>query len=187
MNCTHCNRECKSQASLRQHQRACRSNPSRNGPWNAGLNKTTDERVSKQAASLVGKGWKGSFTKESLEKLSSEAKARGLGGYRPHPNKGQRYKDVWFDSKWEVRVAESLDSNEIKWSRPRDGLVWTDSGNKYYPDFYLVDYDVYLDPKNDYLRVKDEEKIQQASARNGVKVLVLNESQLKWEEIKKLL
>ena len=31
---------------------------------------------------------------------------------------------------------------------------------KYYPDFYLTDFDVYLDPKNDYIVKQDKEKIE---------------------------
>lgn len=42
-------------------------------------------------------------------KLSVSAKIRGLGGYRPHPNRGAKYKNIWFDSKWEITVAKSLD------------------------------------------------------------------------------
>ena len=61
-----------------------------------------------------------SFTENGLKRLSDAAKRNGLGGYRPHPNRGQRYAGVWFDSKWEVRVARSLDKNGIKWIRPME-------------------------------------------------------------------
>lgn len=127
------------------------------------------------------------FSDEGLKKLSDLAKARGLGGYRPHPNKGQRYNNVWFDSNWEVKVAQSLDAHGISWTRPKNGFVWSDSGRKYYPDFYLPEYDVYLDPKNSYLQTKDLTKIHQAQQRNNIKVLMLSESQLNWEVIQTLL
>lgn len=128
-----------------------------------------------------------SFSTETLQKLSRLAKERNLGGYRPHPNRGERYKDIWFDSKWEVYVAKSLDENNIIWSRPTKGFVWTDNNKKYYPDFYLTEYDVYLDPKNDYLIKKDENKISEAQKRNNIKVLVLTKDQLDWSTIKTLL
>lgn len=127
------------------------------------------------------------FTKEGLEKLSKIAKERNLGGYRPHPNKGKRYKGIWFDSEWEVKVAKSLDKNNIKWVRPKEGFVWNDKGNKYYPDFFLEDYNIYLDPKNDYLIGKDKLKIEQAQLRNNISVFVLKENQLSWKEIKALI
>lgn len=120
------------------------------------------------------------------KKLSKLAKERNLGGYRPHPNKGQYYKDIWFDSTWEVTVAKSLDKNNISWCRPKIGFVWTDDGKKYYPDFYLPEYDVYLDPKNSYLQKKDAEKISEAQKRNNITVLMLNENQLDWQYIARM-
>jgi DNA-binding transcriptional MerR regulator len=126
-------------------------------------------------------------TEAGIQKLSQLAKERGLGGYRPHPNKGMRYKDIWFDSTWEVIVAKSLDESSIPWTRPKNGFIWTDTGRRYYPDFYLTDHDIYLDPKNDYLIKKDCEKIQQACIRNNIRVIVLNSSQLSWDKIKTLL
>ena len=59
--------------------------------------------------SVAGKIADRNFSPEGLKILSDCAKNRGLGGYRPHPNKGKRYKDIWFDSNWEVEVAKSLD------------------------------------------------------------------------------
>ena len=122
-----------------------------------------------------------------LQKLSKLAKERGLGGYRPHPNKGLRYNGIWFDSKWEVQVAKSLDDNNIIWERPSKGFVWNDAGRKYYPDFYLPEYDTYLDPKNDYLIKKDAVKITESQKRNNIKVIVLNGLQLDWLTIRTLL
>ena len=123
------------------------------------------------------------FSEEGLKKLSDSAKARGLGGYRPHPNKGKRYKEIWFDSEWEVKVAESLDHHNVKWIRPKVGFVWNDAGNKYYPDFYLPEYDVYLDPKNNYLQTIDGDKIKNAEIRNNIRVIVLSKHQLDWKSI----
>lgn len=122
-----------------------------------------------------------------LKTLSDQAKIRNLGGYRPHPNKGQYFDGVWFDSKWEVLVASSLNEHNIDWIRPKIGFVWTNSGRKYYPDFYLPKFDVYLDPKNPYLMIKDMEKIREAQLRNNIKVILLNQSQLSWEIINTLL
>lgn len=41
-------------------------------------------------------------------------------------------------------------------------IKWVDKNNKvrrYYPDFYLPDYNVYLDPKNPYCLERDKEKL----------------------------
>ncbi len=123
------------------------------------------------------------LTSKQLQEYSERARKNKLGGYRPHPNRGQRYNGVWFDSTWEVTVAKSLDENNIEWTRPASGFVWTDKGNKYYPDFYLPKYDVYLDPKNGYLQIKDKTKIEEAQKRNNIRVLVLGEEQLEWNTI----
>jgi transposase len=154
-----------------------------------GVSESTIQRLNiiTRDKSTAGKIADRNFTPEGLARLSELAKSRSLGGYRPHPNRGERYNDVWFDSKWEVKVAKSLDEHHIKWERPKKGFVWNDAGRKYYPDFYLPEFNVYLDPKNSYLQMKDLEKITQAQHRNNVKVLMLSESQLSWEEIQRLL
>jgi hypothetical protein len=76
----------------------------------------------------------------------------------------------------------------IYWIRPK--FVWyTDSEDKkrrYYPDFYLPDYDIYLDPKNDYLIQTDTDKITRAAQQNQIKIFVLAENSLTLEAVRKL-
>lgn len=60
------------------------------------------------------------------------------------------YKGVTLDSSWELALAQRLDELNIKWERPSP-LQWVDIEgltHNYFPDFYLPDYDLYLDPKN---------------------------------------
>ena len=125
------------------------------------------------------------WTDAERQRFSELAKNRGLGGYNPHPNKGSRYKDIWFDSSYEVQVAKSLDEHNIKWERPKQGFSY--GVRKYYPDFYLPDFDMYLDPKNEYLIEQHAEKIRLAQEMNGITVLVLTKDQLTWSEIQKLI
>jgi hypothetical protein len=71
-------------------------------------------------------------------------------------------KTILLDSSWEVRTAELLISKNIKWIRP-SFIKWKDKLGKikrYFPDFYLPDLNVYLDPKNPYCLSKDNEKIE---------------------------
>ena len=35
----------------------------------------------------------------------------------------------------------------------------------YYPDFYLTNFNTYLDPKNPYCMIKDEEKMNEISKK----------------------
>jgi hypothetical protein len=62
-----------------------------------------------------------------------------------------------------MEIAIFLDVHKIKWARSREiVLYWMDSaGNqrRYYPDFYLEDYNLYIDPKNLYKQQLDREKI----------------------------
>lgn len=113
---------------------------------------------------------------------------------KKHSNRKIYYKKkdnstVILGSSWEVKVAESLDKNNISWTRPLP-LPWIDKENKahkYYPDFYLPDFDVYLEPKNDYLRKKDADKIFRVRIQNDVVIKVLNKDQLIWRVIKRLI
>ena len=97
-------------------------------------------------------------------------------------------KDVTLDSTYELKVAVELDKNNILWERPKP-LQYTDElkdERYYYPDFYLSEYDVYLDPKNDFLIQHDTDKIKRAKIFNSVRIIILNKNQLKWEVIKEL-
>lgn len=86
------------------------------------------------------------------------------------------YKDILMDSTWEVKVAELMDSLNIKWERSKKlCLWWFDENNgkrRYHPDFYLPDYDVYLDTKNKYLLKQDEYKIKKVLENNKVTLKV---------------
>lgn len=198
--CKYCQDERKNHRGLTQHELKCPSNPSRKyksytvglRAWNAGKTKETDPRImawSKKYKESIDNGIikPHGMSSDTKKKLSILAKKRGLGGYRPHPNKGLRYNGIWFDSKWEVEVAKDMDKCGIKWNRPRTGFTWTDTGRRYHPDFYLPEYDVYLDPKNDFLIKKDAEKIAEASRRNNIRIIVLNKNQLSWKAISSLL
>lgn len=165
--CKFCNKECHSKNSLKQHELRCKQNVNHipistpenfnaKGliPWNAGLDKT-DPRVAKQAAAC-SMTLKGRSThpqsKETKDILRSYALERGLGGFNMR-KKGIVYNNIKLDSTYEVEVAKSLDENNINWIRPkRIPYHYADGSLHYYtPDFYLSDYDMYLDPKNDYL------------------------------------
>lgn len=70
------------------------------------------------------------------------------------------YKNVWLDSSWELQIAILLDSLNITWIRP-EPLQYEDQGKtrKYYPDFYLPKFNLYIDPKNPYRMLRDQTKL----------------------------
>ena len=75
-------------------------------------------------------------------------------------------KEVLLESSWEIEIAKFLDEHRIKWIRPKF-INWFDEHKQknriYFPDFYLTDYDIYLDPKNPYCMSIDKHKMEQIS------------------------
>lgn len=94
---------------------------------------------------------------------------------------------VNLQSSYEVKVAQSLDEQQIDWIRPSYiTYIQDDVEKRYYPDFYLPDYDLYLDPKNDYLIENDIEKIRLVEEQNNITVVVLNKDQLYYTPVAQL-
>lgn len=169
--------------------------------WNCGLTKETDNRIAKYAVSIskthkkkVDNGtWSAPrVSDEFREKARKNAYRRCLGGHTSKKRMDFTKKDgtiVHLQSSYEVSVAASLEENGIKWSRP-SALEWIDENlqkHRYYADFYLHDYNIYLDPKNDFLIVKDTKKISAIKEQNNVNVIVLDSKSLSWEKIQKML
>lgn len=97
---------------------------------------------------------------------------------------------VWLESSWEVKVAKILDSANIKWARPKNTFEWIDvlgRSHKYYPDFYLCDYDTYLDPKNPFAIQRDAFKINQVKEKHGIKLYIMTKDQLNIEYINSII
>jgi len=127
-----------------------------------------------------------SHSAESKQKLSDIAIKRGFGGknYR----KTFEYKGTILESSYELKLAKELDNHGVLWIRPKR-FHWIDSSGKqrhYTPDFYLIEYDIYLDPKNDYLIKIDSEKVRLCSEQNNVRIVVLSKQNLSWQAIKEI-
>jgi hypothetical protein len=69
---------------------------------------------------------------------------------------------VMLESSWEYNLALWMDERKIVWIRPKY-IKWVDDRvNKerlYYPDFYLPDFNLYLDPKNGTAMKKEAHKM----------------------------
>lgn len=69
---------------------------------------------------------------------------------------------ISLDSSWEEALAIRLDELNVSWTRPKP-IPWTDNTGKkhnYFPDFYLPDFDLFLDPKNAYAIKSQETKLE---------------------------
>ena len=92
------------------------------------------------------------------------------------------------ESSYEVKTSEILNQLDIVWIRPSFFWYVDSSGHRrrYYPDFYLPDYDIYLDPKNEYLINTDIEKIYRASEQNEIFVAIIGKNHITQKSISKL-
>lgn len=95
----------------------------------------------------------------------------------------------------ELKLANELDKHSVRWIRPSRFKL---SDGKYYePDFYLVDYNVYLDPKAKFFGTRQylgytpgedqTEKISRFEIEYGVRVIILwqhEKNSLTWSFIK---
>lgn len=108
----------------------------------------------KAKISLKHRGIK--HTDESREKISESMKK----AVKEHPDsysscnvngrvKIYEYNGVKLNGTWELDVAKYLDENNIKWERPSIGFEyeWNGGTHIYYPDFYLPEFDKYIEVK----------------------------------------
>lgn len=97
-------------------------------------------------------------TDEAKEKIRQKA----LNSKHRRLRKGVvEYKGILLDSSWELALARRLDELHISWIRPNP-LEWVDADgiiHNYFPDFYLVDHDIYIDPKNSHAIKVQKDKL----------------------------
>lgn len=166
--CPHCDTDLinKKASEKANHIRWCDKNPKSKDYRLAASNRIKDNRIgsvlseeTKEKIRQAHKDGKYSHIKHSewwvgknhsdntKEKIRQKAL---LSPHRRLKRKMIEYKGIFLDSTWELELAKRLDSIGIKWIRP-DPLIWIDDeGNShhYFPDFYLPDYNLFLDPKN---------------------------------------
>ncbi len=202
--CVKCKQETTTGQLIRNHKEKCPEKIAVRFPknigrtaWNKGLNENTDERVKANSDAIrsCGKmmGRCSDPEKEIIrrKKLSDKAKQLGFGGYRENAGRSKKFKvydsfgnQTTLQSTYEYSVFEILCELGVNWVRPK-ALKY--NGKNYFADFYLPDYDVWLDPKNSYKAEQDEEKINFVRNQNAVKLYVLLHSQITKEHISRLI
>ena len=103
-----------------------------------------------------GNGWRGkTHTPEQIQQLSNTMQKV----VQNNPNysysatskrfKKSIYKGFHMDSSWELIFAQYLDKFNIKWVKNSKGFkyIWENRERTYYPDFYLEDYNLYIEIK----------------------------------------
>ena len=97
--------------------------------------------------------------------------------------------EVVMDSSWEHICATKLDEAGIKWHRSPDMILEyrtvRNRKRKYIPDFYLPDYDLYIEVKG-YWTDAAKHKMADVQQRNDVNILIV-ESMPQVLTVKKLI
>lgn len=160
-----------------------------------GLPKPIISEETRNKLSKTSKGRKHSETSkqkisESMRKLIQE----GNREYSFLHRKSYEFEGERLDSSYELQVAQELKEHNIKFEIHPKGLKYIGDDGKirtYFPDFYLKDYDVYLDPKNDFLlseqykyhNLTTKEKIMRVQDYNNVSVIILDKHNLTFNKI----
>jgi hypothetical protein len=205
MICTYCGIDKMAQSAIKNHEIRCKKNPNRKISIIDYSKRKTSNAVLKAkelglpipTSPCKGKmGKKGHPHSEEFKlKQRLNAISRQIGGVRQ--SRWIKYNGKTLGSSYELEVVKSLDENNIIWDTCKR-FNYIDPNGKartYTPDIYLVDYDIYLDPKNDFLinninpslGYKDSEKIQKVSEQNNIRIIILDKNHLNWETIKTLL
>ena len=152
--------------------------------WNKGLTKETSESLSKASETMKRLGHGG------WSKLAATNGGKAGGGYRENAGRSKKFKvtdsfgkETVLQSTYELRCSDILNELAINWIRPK--ALKYDNRN-YFADFYLPDYNIWLDPKNSYKAKQDEEKIRKVIEQNNVKLYILLEEHLTEEFIQRL-
>jgi len=178
MECRYCDKICKNDNSLRNHERLCKLNPDRQilksnfieynkkkqelgmSGTNQFIKAKKEGRVvvvSEETRKKLGKINKGKQLTEShknkLKIAMRKAVLENPNSYSANNVSGRtpiiEYNGFRLKGSWELLVAKWLDENNIKWTNIIEGFdyEWEGSKHIYYPDFYLLEYDKYIEVK----------------------------------------
>ena len=146
--------------------------------WNKGLTKETDERVKKNSDSLAETLQRKIANGEFIPRRLSQEEKFALSKRMSEHNPGGKSK--WFEvsgvkvqGTWERDIAVKLNESCIKWVRPKCiKYIMGGKMRNYTPDFYLPDFDVYLEVKG-YWWGNDKEKMECVIAQHSDKKFVI--------------
>lgn len=143
--------------------------------WNKGLTKETDERIQKQINTYHENHNKGlhkdtsglnnSMNNPLTRKHLSKSMKKVYSKYtirKPKKSKYGYYKGVWCDSSWELAYLIYVKDFGFNIIRNKTGFryMWENSEHTYFPDFYNIDSDTYIEIKG-FKSNRDTEKIAQ--------------------------
>lgn len=149
--------------------------------WNKGLTKDTCEKIneySKKISNVLSKRPGRPLSAETKRKISQKRiqylernHHHGLKWYSVSNGKV----DIRVQGTWEKIVAEWLTANQICWERKRIQYgIW----KTYTPDFYLPDFDFYIEVKG-FWRQRDIQKIASVLSEHNVDIRIIDKRNIR--------
>lgn len=129
---------------------------------------------------------------ERLLHFSHKGNEKGnKGGYREGSGRGKKFKIKDFynsitclQSTYELKLSIIFNHLNIKWVRPSYFKYNIENKTKkYFPDFYLEDYNLYIDTKNNYLAIRDEIKLNLVKEQNNINLYLFLHHQISLDYI----
>ena len=163
--CQFCNKECKNENSLRNHQRMCKENPDKHEspfkkfkaenpqPWNKGKKLHYGVGTKGKPSTFLGK----KHTEESKKKLSDKINERYTNGWECVAGRCKKYSysspiagEIKVDGSWELIFCRYADASGLTWTRntKRFGYIKPDGkSSTYLPDFFVEEWNCYVEVK----------------------------------------
>ena len=176
--CEFCNRNANTTTSNTQHQLYCQLNPNRK------IRKPSYGMLGKKGANQFTKGTATTVSEETRKKLSDAGKKQVWtfedrqrhsilmkDVVKKYPesytssNRGRTkqiiYNGIKFQGSWELEFYQWCEQNNIACIRNTEGFSYIWNGSRtYYPDFYLIDKNLYIEVKG-YETERDRAKWSQ--------------------------
>lgn len=160
--------------------------------WNRGLTKEDHKSIAQYAETqrrLCSEGKITPYLKYYQNLQPSDKKEEKLQWKRRRQIQAtdQQGNTIYLDSNYERIVLNELNKNNVRWFRPSKSFPYIDAekiNRSYTPDFYLPDYDVYLDPKNDLLISRSGDLFERVREQNNIRLIILRKTELSWAIIR---
>jgi hypothetical protein len=144
-------------------------------------------RSAKETSKLRGTNKPPVMTPEMREKVSKGMRKAVLEGRqktpRPYASRLVIYNHTsWLGNEevlhggWELKVAKYMDEHKIHWCKSKEHFtyIFEEREHEYFPDFYLKDYDLFIEVKGQ-VTTKDLEKWKQFPR----KLLIIDQKSIK--------
>jgi hypothetical protein len=85
----------------------------------------------------------------------------------------------------EIKIAKALDNLCLNWNRNINGFKYIDiygKNRRYYPDFYIKDYDIYVEYKG-FITEKMEHKMKDALSKNNFDLLIIYSNNKRYKHL----